>query len=78
MRTEVQRFLEHEIYENTTQVAPPHAPGSWPAILTAPYTFVNQALFTHYGASSFASGTTRDRHGAHEGQPQHHASGSGC
>ena len=45
MRTEVQRFLEHEIYENTTQVAPPYAPGSWPAILTAPYTFVNQALF---------------------------------
>ena len=38
MRTEVQRFLEHEIYENTTQVAPPHAAGSWPAILTAPTT----------------------------------------
>ena len=57
MRTEVQRFLEFEIYENTTQVAPPYAPGSWPAILTAPYTFVNQALFSHYGASSFAPGT---------------------
>ena len=58
MRTEVQRFLEHEIYENTTQVAPPHAAGSWPAILTANYTFVNQALFNFYGASTFASGTT--------------------
>ena len=73
MRTEVQRFLEHEIYENTTQVTPPHAPGSWPAILTAPYTYVNQALFNYYGASTFASGTTRDGHGAHEGRPQHHA-----
>jgi hypothetical protein len=58
MRTEVQRFLEFEIYENTMQVAPPYAAGSWPAILTAPYTFVNQSLFTHYGASSFASGTS--------------------
>ena len=58
MRTEVQRFLEHEIYENTAQSAPPYAPGSWPAILTAPYTFVNQTLFTHYGAASFASGTS--------------------
>jgi hypothetical protein len=58
MRTEVQRFLEHEIYENTAQSAPPHAPGSWPAILTAPYTFVNQALFSYYGASTFAAGTT--------------------
>ena len=57
MRTEVQRFLEHEIYENTTQVAAPHAAGSWPAILTAPYTFVNQALFNYYGASTFAPGT---------------------
>jgi hypothetical protein len=26
--------------------------------LTAPYTFVNQALFSYYGASTFASGTT--------------------
>ena len=58
MRTEVQRFLEHEIYENTAQSAPPYAAGSWPAILTAPYTFVNQTLFSHYGASSFASGTS--------------------
>jgi hypothetical protein len=58
MRTEVQRFLEHEIYENTTQAAPPYQAGSWPAILTAPYTFVNQSLFNHYGAATFASGTS--------------------
>jgi hypothetical protein len=32
-------------------------PGSWPAALTAPYTFANQALFNFYGASAF-SGTT--------------------
>ena len=38
--------------------APPYAPGSWPAILTAPYTFVNQALFNYYGASTFAPGTS--------------------
>jgi hypothetical protein len=57
MRTEVQRFLEHEIYENTTQVSPPYVAGSWPAILTANYTFVNQALFNFYGASTFAPGT---------------------
>ncbi len=57
MRTEVQRVLEHEIYENTSQAAPPYAAGSWPAILTAPYTFVNQALFSFYGPSTFAPGT---------------------
>jgi hypothetical protein len=57
MRQETQRMLEHEIFENTTQAAGlPHAAGSWPAVLTAPYTFVNQALFNFYGASSF-SGT---------------------
>jgi hypothetical protein len=58
MRSEVQRLLEYEIYENTSQSAAPHAAGSWPAILTAPYTFVNQALFNYYGASAFSSGTT--------------------
>lgn len=58
MRSEVQRVLEHEIYENTEQSSPPYMPGSWPAILTAPYTFANQALFNFYGASSFASGTS--------------------
>jgi hypothetical protein len=55
MRQETQRMLEHEIFENTTQAANlPHAPGSWPAVLTAPYTFVNQALFNFYGASAFS------------------------
>jgi len=58
MRTEVQRVLEYEIYENTTQVAPPYMPGSWPAILTTPYTFVNQTLFSYYGTSTFAPGAT--------------------
>jgi hypothetical protein len=57
MRSEVQRVLEYEIFEDTTQVAAPYAPGSWPAILTAPYTYVNQALFNYYGASTFAPGT---------------------
>jgi len=57
MRTEVQRVLEYEIYENTAQLAPPYVPGSWPAILTTPYTFVNQALFSYYGSSTFAAGT---------------------
>jgi hypothetical protein len=57
MRSEVQRVLEYEIFEDTTQVAAPYAPGSWPAILTAPYTFVNQALFSYYGSSTFAAGT---------------------
>ncbi|MEP7049404.1 MAG: DUF1592 domain-containing protein [Pseudomonadota bacterium] len=57
MRTEVQRMLEYEIYENTTQPAgSPYAPGSWQAILTAPYTFVNETLFNYYGASNFAPG----------------------
>jgi len=58
MRTEVQRMLEYEIYENTAQSAPPYAPGSWPAILTAPYTFVNQSLFSYYGSATFAAGTS--------------------
>jgi len=58
MRSEVQRVLQYEIFENTTQSAPPYMPGSWQAILTLPYTFVNQALFKYYGPSAFASGTT--------------------
>lgn len=58
MRSEVQRVLEYEIYENTAQSAAPYPAGGWPAILTLPYTFVNQALFNYYGASTFASGTT--------------------
>jgi len=58
MRSEVQRVLEYEIFENATQVAPPYAPGSWPAILTTPYTFVNQSLFSYYGSATFAAGTS--------------------
>jgi hypothetical protein len=58
MRSEVQRVLEYEIFENTAQAAPPYAAGSWPAILTAPYTFVNGSLFSYYGSSTFASGTS--------------------
>jgi hypothetical protein len=58
MRSEVQRVLEYEIFENTAQSAAPYATGSWPAILTLPYTFVNQALYSFYGPSTFASGTS--------------------
>jgi len=40
MHQETQRFLEYEIYEG---------PGTWTDILTAPYTFVNDALASYYG-----------------------------
>jgi hypothetical protein len=40
MHQETQRFLEYEIFEG---------PGTWPDILTAPYTFVNDALASFYG-----------------------------
>ena len=40
MREETQRFLEHEIFEGA---------GTWPAALTAPYTFVNATLAAFYG-----------------------------
>ncbi|WP_438021788.1 DUF1592 domain-containing protein [Sorangium sp. So ce233] len=40
MREETQRFLEHEVFEGT---------GTWPSILTAPYTFMNGPLATFYG-----------------------------
>jgi len=56
MRKEVQRVLEYEIFENTAQSAAPFATGSWPALLTIPYTFVNKDLYTYYGSSYFASG----------------------
>lgn len=39
-RQEVQQFLMHEIFENA---------GSWDAVLTAPYTFVNEELAAFYG-----------------------------
>ncbi|WP_234023769.1 DUF1592 domain-containing protein [Sorangium cellulosum] len=42
MREETQRFLEHEIFEGT---------GTWPSILTAPYTFMNGPLAAFYGVS---------------------------
>ena len=59
MRKETQRLLQFEIFENTTQ-APGSAypPGSWPAALTAPYTFVNEALFNFYGAETFGPNVT--------------------
>jgi hypothetical protein len=56
MRIEVQKMLEHEIFDNTTQNAPPYVAGSWPAILTAPYTFVDPTLFAFYGPDTFAPG----------------------
>lgn len=40
MREEIQTFLAHEVFEG---------PGTWDAALTAPYTFVNEALATFYG-----------------------------
>ncbi len=40
LHEETQHFLEYEIFEG---------PGTWPAALTAPYTFVNAALATFYG-----------------------------
>jgi hypothetical protein len=59
MRREVQRMLEYEIFENTMpHPGSPYAPGSWPAALTAPYTFVNQTLFDFYGADSFVPGAS--------------------
>jgi len=58
MRKEVQRVLEYEIFENTTQSAAPFATGSWPALLTIPYTFANKDLFTYYGSSYYASGSS--------------------
>jgi hypothetical protein len=40
MHEETQQFLEYEIFSGT---------GTWPSVLTAPYTFVNDALATYYG-----------------------------
>lgn len=40
MYEETWRFLEHEIFEGA---------GTWDAILTAPYTFVNERLASYYG-----------------------------
>lgn len=57
MRQEVQRLLAYEIFENTSAVGQ-YSAGSWPALLTSPYTFVNEALFNYYGAATFAPGVT--------------------
>jgi len=56
MRAEVHRVIEHEVFENTV-AAGAQAAGSWPALLTSPYTFVNETLFKFYGPSTFAAGT---------------------
>ena len=40
MREETQTFLEYEIFSGS---------GTWPGVLTAPYTFVNDALASFYG-----------------------------
>ncbi len=40
MREETETFLEHEIFEGS---------GTWPGILSAPYTFMNQPLAEFYG-----------------------------
>jgi hypothetical protein len=40
LREETQRFLEYEIFDGS---------GTWPGALTAPYTFVNDALARYYG-----------------------------
>jgi hypothetical protein len=42
MRTEAETFLEKEVFEGS---------GTWPGILTAPYTYVNADLATYYGFS---------------------------
>ncbi|HKY39119.1 MAG TPA: DUF1592 domain-containing protein, partial [Polyangiaceae bacterium] len=40
MRTEVETFLEKEVFKGS---------GTWPGILTAPYTYVNPELAAYYG-----------------------------
>ena len=40
MREETQTFLEYEIFQGG---------GTWPSVLTAPYTFMNGPLATYYG-----------------------------
>jgi Protein of unknown function (DUF1592)/Protein of unknown function (DUF1588)/Protein of unknown function (DUF1595)/Protein of unknown function (DUF1587)/Protein of unknown function (DUF1585) len=40
MRTEAETFLDKEVYEGS---------GTWPGILTAPYTYVNADLAKYYG-----------------------------
>ena len=47
LREETQTFLEHEIFSGE---------GTWPSVLTAPYTFANEALAKYYGLPA-VSGT---------------------
>jgi hypothetical protein len=42
MREETQQFLDYQIFQG---------PGTWPSVLTAPYTFVNGPLAAFYGMS---------------------------
>ena len=48
MREETHTFLEYEIWEGS---------GTWPGALTAPYTFVNDALAKYYGMPSVNAAT---------------------
>jgi hypothetical protein len=50
MHEETQQFLEYEIFTG---------PGTWPSALTAPYTFVNDALATYYGMTGVTGSTFR-------------------
>jgi hypothetical protein len=42
MQQETETFLDYEVFD-------PAGSGTWPGILTAPYTFVNQTLAAYYG-----------------------------
>jgi hypothetical protein len=50
LREETQRFLEYEVFEGS---------GTWPGALTAPYTFVNDALAKFYGMPSVSGAEFR-------------------
>jgi len=50
LREETQRFLEYEVFEGS---------GTWPGALTAPYTFVNDALAKYYGMPSVSGAEFR-------------------
>jgi hypothetical protein len=50
LREETQSFLEHEIFSGS---------GTWPGVLSAPYTFVNDALAKFYGMPAVTGATFR-------------------
>jgi hypothetical protein len=50
MAQEARAFLEYEVFD-------PEGSGTWPGILSAPYTFVNQELATFYGMSGVTGDT---------------------